>query len=119
MGLEQSWQRQPCISPAHYNSRNHQFAEKPFGTKVHHHIGRRDLNMAMRQVDAVPGSIQLIDLDGTSTSKHAAGRVRDVVLTPVPSEHPDDPLNWSPNRKRLSIASVCLYVAVHLPTIVS
>ena len=64
--------------------------------------------MAMQQVDLVPGSFQLIDVDGTSTSKHASGRVQDVVLNPVPSEPPDDPLNWSPNRKRLSIASVCL-----------
>ena len=64
--------------------------------------------MAMRQAHVVPGSIQLIDVDGTSTSKHARGRVKDVVLTPAPSDHPDDPLNWSLNRKRLSIASICL-----------
>ena len=70
--------------------------------------------MTMRQVSVVPGSVQLVDVDGTSTSKHARGRVKDVVLIPVPSEHPDDPLNWSLNRKRLSIASVCLSVFARL-----
>ena len=74
----------------------------------HHEIGRKNFNMAMRQLDAVPGSVQLVDVDGTSLSKHALGRVKDVVLVPAPSEHPDDPLNWSLNRKRLSIASVCM-----------
>ena len=103
-----NWRKQlsvgSCISPDH---------RSPPSIKIsilqHHHQAVLEvLNMAMRPVNAVPGSVQLVDINGTSTSKHACGRIKDVVLIPAPSEHPDDPLNWSLNRKRLSIASVCL-----------
>ena len=64
--------------------------------------------MAMQQNGEAPGTVHLVDIDGTLAAKHARGRAKDVLLIPVPSEGPNDPLNWSVNRKRLSIASICL-----------
>ena len=65
--------------------------------------------MAVQQADAVPGTIHLVDIEGVFAAKHARGRAKeDIVLVPAPSEHPDDPLNWSPNRKRTAIASICM-----------
>ena len=59
---------------------------------------------------AIPGTVHLVDLEGTIQAKHASGaQVRDVVLVPAPSQDPDDPLNWSPRRKRLSTASQSMY----------
>lgn len=58
--------------------------------------------------DAVPGTYHLVDLDGTVRGAHAAGH-KDIVLIPAPSKDPDDPLNWSPARKRLSTASQSMY----------
>ena len=68
----------------------------------------KSLNMAMQQNGEAPGTVHLVDIDGILAAKHAPGRAKDVLLIPVPSEDPDDPLNWSVNRKRLSIASICL-----------
>lgn len=51
---------------------------------------------------AVPGTVHLVDLEGTMHAQHAKGGRRDVVLVPAPSDDPDDPLNWSPSRKALS-----------------
>ncbi|KAK5170585.1 uncharacterized protein LTR77_005173 [Saxophila tyrrhenica] len=61
-------------------------------------------------VQPVPGTVHLVDLDGTMQAKHArdAG-LRDIVLVPAPSSDPDDPLNWSPARKRLSLTCMCVY----------
>lgn len=53
-----------------------------------------------------PGTIHLVDLEGTMHARHAAGGQKDVVLVPTPSSDPDDPLNWSPRRKLLF--SFCL-----------
>ena len=40
-----------------------------------------------------PGTVRLIDVDGTVFSKHASNSSeRDVVLHPKPSEDPEDPL---------------------------
>ncbi|KAF5510266.1 putative MFS-type transporter [Colletotrichum siamense] len=57
----------------------------------------------------VPGTVHLVDLDGTMASRHAAGGARDVVLIPTPSNDPDDPLNWSPRRKTLLLSCLCVY----------
>ncbi len=58
----------------------------------------------------VPGTVHLVDLDGTLHAKHAKNSgLRDVVLVPAPSSDPDDPLNWSPARKRLSTTCMCVY----------
>lgn len=46
-------------------------------------------------VASVPGTVHLVDLEGTMRAKHATGsHVHDVVLVPAPSSDPDDPLNW-------------------------
>ncbi|EKG14623.1 hypothetical protein MPH_08203 [Macrophomina phaseolina MS6] len=59
---------------------------------------------------AIPGTVHLVDLEGTMRAKHAAGaRTHDIVLVPAPSDDPDDPLNWSPRRKALSSACMCMY----------
>ncbi|TVY71170.1 putative MFS-type transporter [Lachnellula suecica] len=59
---------------------------------------------------AVPGTVHLVDLEGTIRAKHASGtQLKDIVLVPAPSSDPDDPLNWSPRRKWLSTASLSMY----------
>ncbi|KZF24899.1 MFS transporter [Xylona heveae TC161] len=58
--------------------------------------------------DAIPGTVHLVDVEGTMHAKHSSGR-RDVVLVPAPSADPDDPLNWSPRRKLLSTSCMCMY----------
>ena len=74
----------------------------------------------------VPGTVHLVDLEGTMKAKHAKGARRDIVLVPAPSSDPDDPvcvssrtlddhllmyqkLNWSPSRKTLSVTCMCVY----------
>lgn len=58
---------------------------------------------------STPGTVHLVDLEGTMHAQHAKGGAHDIVLIPAPSQDPDDPLNWSPRRKALSTASVCVY----------
>lgn len=48
---------------------------------VHH--GHLDTN-------AIPGTVHLVDLEGTMHTKHAKD-LSDVVLVPTPSADPDDP----------------------------
>ncbi len=61
--------------------------------------------------NAIPGTVHLVDLEGTMRMKHARGKhLNDVVLVPAPSSDPDDPLNWSPKRKLLSTVSMCMYI---------
>lgn len=58
----------------------------------------------------VPGTVHLVDLEGTMNAKHAKGtRTRDIVLVPAPSSDPEDPLNWTPRRKTLSTICMCVY----------
>lgn len=64
--------------------------------------------MAARSV--IPGTVHLVDLQGTLAVKHAGGDLDDVVLVPAPSNDPDDPLNWSPRRKLLSTVSLVVYL---------
>ncbi|GJN73400.1 major facilitator superfamily protein [Purpureocillium lilacinum] len=49
----------------------------------------------------VPGTVQLVDLDGVLHAKHSKGK--DIVLIPQPTDHPDDPLAWTPRRKAFNI----------------
>lgn len=56
----------------------------------------------------VPGTVHLVDLEGTMHARHAEGGQRDVVLVPAPSDDPDDPLNWTPRRKLLSTFCMCV-----------
>lgn len=60
----------------------------------------------------VPGTVHLVDLEGTLQAKHASGGNSDVVLVPAPSNDPDDPLNWSPRRKMLSTFCMATYTLV-------
>ncbi len=57
----------------------------------------------------VPGTVHLVDLEGTMRAKHASKGHKDIVLVPAPSNDPDDPLNWSPRRKLLSTSCMCMY----------
>lgn len=60
------------------------------------------LNMApIIDTNAVPGTIQLVDLEHTLRAQHADKG--DIVLDPSPSSDPDDPLNWTPRRKIMAI----------------
>ncbi|KAH8654966.1 major facilitator superfamily domain-containing protein [Tricladium varicosporioides] len=64
----------------------------------------------------IPGTVHLVDLDGTMLTKHDKGK-KEVVLIPPPSSNPNDPLNWSPKRKVIATACVCLYtLAVGFPS---
>ena len=41
----------------------------------------------------VPGTVHLVDLDGTMKAAHAKGAgKKDIVLVPAPSDDPDDPV---------------------------
>ncbi|CAH0058118.1 unnamed protein product [Clonostachys solani] len=46
----------------------------------------------------VPGTVQLVDVTGTSTLQHGKSE-HDIILVPQPTNDPNDPLNWSPMRK--------------------
>ncbi|KAF4633614.1 hypothetical protein G7Y89_g4506 [Cudoniella acicularis] len=64
----------------------------------------------------IPGTVHLVDLEGTMRTRHDKDK-KDIVLIPPPSSHPDDPLNWSPKRKAIATACVCLYtLAVGFPS---
>ncbi|CAH0020017.1 unnamed protein product, partial [Clonostachys rhizophaga] len=52
-----------------------------------------------------PGTVQLEDL----TNQRQHGRV---ILQPVPSDDPNDPLNWSRSRKNANFALVCFYALI-------
>ena len=52
--------------------------------------------------------VHLVDLEHVMCAKHAR-RHSDIVLVPAPSNDPDDPLNWSPRRKVLASACMCMY----------
>lgn len=57
----------------------------------------------------IPGTVHLVDLLGTMSGRHAETGQKDIVLVPAPSSDRDDPLNWSPRRKALSTACMCVY----------
>ncbi|TAQ88303.1 hypothetical protein B7494_g3391 [Chlorociboria aeruginascens] len=58
----------------------------------------------------IPGTVHLVDLEGIIRAKHASeAQLKDVVLIPAPSGDPDDPLNWSPQRKIISTVSLSMY----------
>lgn len=74
-----------------------------------------------REIDdsQIPGTVQLVDvLDGEGgeggggagqhhlATRHAQGAHKDIILVPTPSADPEDPLNWSPGRKRLALAGI-------------
>lgn len=62
----------------------------------------------MANRDAVPGTVHLVDLDHTMHARHSS-TTGDIVLDPSPSSDPNDPLNWAPRRKLLSMICQSLY----------
>ncbi|KAH7029253.1 major facilitator superfamily domain-containing protein [Microdochium trichocladiopsis] len=65
------------------------------------------LPQASADGDLVPGTVRLVDLYHNIRGPHAAKG--DIVLDPVPSNDPNDPLNWSPRRKLMSLICQNLY----------
>ncbi|KAG4292896.1 hypothetical protein FPRO06_12384 [Fusarium proliferatum] len=57
----------------------------------------------------IPGTIYLVDLNRNLRVRHAGGGDGDIVLDPVPSDDPEDPLNWTPRRKILALICQNLY----------
>lgn len=53
----------------------------------------------------VPGTVLLIDVERTAETLHATSQ-DDIILIPTPSTDVNDPLNWSPWRKRQHL--ICL-----------
>ncbi|KAH8807273.1 serine/threonine kinase 16 [Xylogone sp. PMI_703] len=60
--------------------------------------------------NAIPGTMHLVDIEGTLSAKHAKGSNSDIVLIPTPSDDPDDPLNWSKARKLMSTICMTVYI---------
>lgn len=56
---------------------------------------------------SVPGTIHMVDTDGQLV--HHDGST-DIILNPQPSADPEDPLNWSPRRKRWAILMAYTYI---------
>lgn len=65
-----------------------------------------------------PGTV-LLDQDAaeselvTSGLKHSTGRNANIILTPQPSEDPNDPLNWSQLKKNIVMVIVFFGVIIH------
>ncbi len=70
--------------------------------------------MAPEASEFVPGTVRLVDV---GEHAHNGTGKADIVLVPRPSADPEDPLNWSRNRKMLALCMVYLYnLAVGIPT---
>ncbi|EKJ75118.1 hypothetical protein FPSE_04676 [Fusarium pseudograminearum CS3096] len=63
----------------------------------------------MPESDSIPGTIHLVDVQRNLRVRHAGGGEGDIVLDPAPSDDPNDPLNWTPQRKRLALICTNLY----------
>ncbi|KMP04029.1 membrane transporter [Coccidioides immitis H538.4] len=50
-------------------------------------------------IKMVPGTVHIVDLEGTMDVKHQKGGQKDIILVPQPTNDPNDPLNWSRLRK--------------------
>ncbi len=57
---------------------------------------------------AVPGTVRLVDSQHELRGISERG---DIILVPQPTSNPEDPLNWSPWRKRRAMYLSHLYVA--------
>lgn len=72
---------------------------------------RDDLSVENINDSIVPGTVHLVDVQGSLLTKHAP-EDKEIVLIPTPSSNPEDPLNWSNRRKALSSACwVCYTLA--------
>ncbi|CDK29495.1 unnamed protein product [Kuraishia capsulata CBS 1993] len=66
--------------------------------------------------EAIPGTVHLVDQTGDVHAQHSE-KTKDVVLVPTPTDDPDDPLNWSFNRKLVCMFCLVLYnMAVGVPS---
>jgi hypothetical protein len=52
-------------------------------------------------VNPLPGTVHLLDLDHSVHARHQG--TGEIILHPAPSDDVEDPLNWSPRRKTMSI----------------
>jgi hypothetical protein len=57
--------------------------------------------------------------DNVLNLKHGRGKDAHIVLSPQPSEDPNDPLNWSPWRKNMIILILSLGAMLYAGTNVS
>ncbi|KAH7009089.1 major facilitator superfamily domain-containing protein [Microdochium trichocladiopsis] len=57
--------------------------------------------------EKTPGTVRLVGLHHSTRGRYAGSS--DIVLHPCPSNDPNDPLNWSPRRKLLSLLCQNLY----------
>jgi hypothetical protein len=94
--------RQALVSrPTHtaiYHLRS-TLSSKTHGSHIHPRMA------TIPDVDNVPGTVHLVDLEHTLLARHAGNGAGDIVLVPTPSDDPDDPLNWAPRRKLT--ATIC------------
>lgn len=72
-----------------------------------------DRNKDKSALQNVPGTVLLNDAaahvdEAVHNLKHGTGRNSHIVLSPQPSEDPNDPLNWKPWRKELIIMILSL-----------
>ncbi|KAK2771256.1 hypothetical protein CKAH01_14405 [Colletotrichum kahawae] len=63
----------------------------------------------MSRVHETPGTIWLVDIQQSDSMGNHEQRSVDVILFPVPSSDPEDPLNWSKRRKICSTICTSLY----------
>lgn len=63
----------------------------------------------MQDIDdtVIPGSVYLVDVQERSTVVHA-DKDSSIVLSPTPSNHVNDPLNWT--RRRKTIQMICVMI---------
>ncbi|KAJ2962881.1 hypothetical protein NQ176_g10905 [Zarea fungicola] len=62
--------------------------------------------MDQGETDIVPGTILLVD---AAHQELGEGNHAHIILQPQPSSDPDDPLNWTPKRKRMAVGMVYFY----------
>ncbi|KAH8787648.1 major facilitator superfamily transporter [Hyaloscypha finlandica] len=67
--------------------------------------------MAIIEDKSAPGTVHLIDATGELHVKHSEA-AHDIVLVPLPSDDPEDPLNWSRKRKLLQTSCVIMYTVM-------
>ncbi len=65
------------------------------------------------KVPHVPGTVLLNDEAAhaeaqTANLKHGTGKNSHIVLSPQPSDDPNDPLNWTPFKKEAIVWILCL-----------
>lgn len=63
----------------------------------------------------IPGSVVLVDVAGNLDARHATNAPADIVLSPTPSNDINDPLNWTPGRKRMVTAMLAICKFCHQP----